>query len=764
MSTSYDPTNDNTSANYAVLSTLENIMSDTETDAIDSKLESHLNTATGIFLDEWGKWFGVPRTDGQDDDSYRSWIITYATLKRGTKKAIIDAIKMYLDMEDANISVYEPYKDALRLDEGYLDGEQYLSGDYYRWGIIDIIVDRPVPKSIFDIINDFKPAGVNFYVTIDASTNSNSPVLLAPQQLAYLYSTVSTYLGLDKKIDYQIDVTGMTDVTVKTALFQLDKSKLDDTDVLSGGYIPNIDWDSIIDFVGKAFIYGTSVIGFNDIIGGTNLDYHVNTNNYQNFWTLATIFDSTIFTNNTTTFNTKDYETDQTQTVGAYYTGELKENGLVGINLLNNPDENYKVYTDTDTYYQLSFNNTAITDSGVSELYLKIPYGLLDTTSTLDIDILDSSSTVIKSLTLATDSTGYGDLTISNDSSLFTNMKSIRIYTGIKGSSLNNKVYIGLPLLTSFQTDTWYPFDNDSNDMALGNNSDLANMYNGLSIYKNNTVNPQLKISINVLGELQKENLDIYNAQTGDVVAYLRNNLDNISINITNNATSITVKNGDNWDTLTIGNTLSISPAYLDDNGVLTISLTNDSELDISNFYGNIKYNNLPSFSPLITDDTNYIKYFGSGLDTAFYTGLKYSQLTKYTPDLTNKTMYIGYNIQTYLENIYPKIIEDYQESTDVNTIKNISVNTNLILNNKSNCDVKIYDFDTNTFVETTDGFDLRDLNPYLTDSGIVYLKVTYNGVATINNLFFSGTATSNYLSLGLNNRISMNIETVDNT
>lgn len=78
------------------------------------------------------------------------------------KKAIIDAIKMYLDISDATISVYEPYKNVFQLDKSKLDGLDHLSGDYYRWGIINIFVDRPVPESIYQIIRDFKPAGVNF--------------------------------------------------------------------------------------------------------------------------------------------------------------------------------------------------------------------------------------------------------------------------------------------------------------------------------------------------------------------------------------------------------------------------------------------------------------------------------------------------------------------------------------------------------------------------------------------------------------------------
>ena len=52
---------DNQDPNFALIDTLNEEMNQVERDAIESKLQSSLKTATSEYLDKFGDWFGVYR-------------------------------------------------------------------------------------------------------------------------------------------------------------------------------------------------------------------------------------------------------------------------------------------------------------------------------------------------------------------------------------------------------------------------------------------------------------------------------------------------------------------------------------------------------------------------------------------------------------------------------------------------------------------------------------------------------------------------------
>ncbi|UVD42526.1 tail morphogenetic protein [Staphylococcus phage vB_SauM-V1SA19] len=228
---------DNQDPNYALITALNDEMNNIESDTIKSKLQASLKTATGDYLDKFGDWFGVYRRINENDDSYRKRIIKYLLLKRGTNNAIISAIKDYLDNENINVSVYEPFKNIFYTNKSKLNGEDYLMGYYYRFAVINVSVDGYFPLEIIDVINEFKPAGVKLYLTYDGATTIKGDGVV--KWLKNL-PKIETYTDLDRLLGYDETFYGHLNMSEATAeqsdktRFRTNKSTLNSEDILSG--------------------------------------------------------------------------------------------------------------------------------------------------------------------------------------------------------------------------------------------------------------------------------------------------------------------------------------------------------------------------------------------------------------------------------------------------------------------------------------------------------------------------------------------------
>lgn len=226
--------NSNSTAGYALLQAIGDSLTTAESYGIQSKIESFLNTADGSYLDEFGSWFGVYRKDGQSDDDYRQWIHDFVLLKRGTVNSIVHALKTILDLPNANISVYEPYKNMFTLDKSFLDGADHLEGHYYRYAIITVNIDQAPSQEISDIIQAFKPAGVMFWINskLDGGSYYKDTYKLRLDTLTD--SIISTYMGSNFNIDQIIDSSYAYNNIINSNIFKLDSSYLDGPDILGG--------------------------------------------------------------------------------------------------------------------------------------------------------------------------------------------------------------------------------------------------------------------------------------------------------------------------------------------------------------------------------------------------------------------------------------------------------------------------------------------------------------------------------------------------
>lgn len=229
---------DNEDVNYALIKVLNEEMNLIEQDAIESKLQSSLKSSTGTYLDNFGDWFGVYRKKDEDDEKYRARIIKYLLLKRGTNNAIIEAIKDYLEDSNADVSIYEPFRNIFYTNKSHLNGQDHLMGYYYNFAIINVSIGSYFPVEVVDVINEFKPAGVKFYVTYDGGgTNTGNSIIKVLDEPV----NIDVYQNIDRLSGYSETFYGHINMGHRkvsydsnTDIFRTNNSNINSTDVLTG--------------------------------------------------------------------------------------------------------------------------------------------------------------------------------------------------------------------------------------------------------------------------------------------------------------------------------------------------------------------------------------------------------------------------------------------------------------------------------------------------------------------------------------------------
>lgn len=225
-------------ANYAILNAVSEVLGEVEKEAMDSKMQSSLETATGEWLDTWGDWFGLPRKPKEGDEHYRARIIRYVLLKRGTIPAIKEAIKEFFDDPDANVEIYEPWRNIFYTNKSRLNGPDHLMGEYYRFAVIDITLDRPMDPKLAEVIEKFKPAGVKWLVNVKPTSSRRGGEVSHP----LADSEISTESALDKltgigyTLKCQVNPGEQFEDMEESNIFITNKSHLNGPDVLAGSH------------------------------------------------------------------------------------------------------------------------------------------------------------------------------------------------------------------------------------------------------------------------------------------------------------------------------------------------------------------------------------------------------------------------------------------------------------------------------------------------------------------------------------------------
>lgn len=291
---------DNKDPNYAIIDMFSEELNSIERDALDSRIQSSLNTATGKYLDIYGDWYGLYRKDDEKDETYRDRIIEYVLLKRGTNNSIIDAIRRFLEDEEIYVNVYEPFQNIFYTNKSHLNGEDHLMGDYYRFAIIDITIGKRFPLEIIEEINKFKPAGVKVFFTYDSSYETSEDKIIT-NVFPKRYPKVTTYQNVDifrgyGRLLYGHLNLGMAKVNKISDVFKTNNSLINSLDVLSGSATVgreyyNFTYKTKDSYIPKPYDFVTSISVENRNVEGEELnkDFYTDTNTRDNLSPETTI-------------------------------------------------------------------------------------------------------------------------------------------------------------------------------------------------------------------------------------------------------------------------------------------------------------------------------------------------------------------------------------------------------------------------------------------------------------------------------------------
>lgn len=222
------------SEHNAVISAVADTLEDAEMDLVQSKDESFLSTASGVFLNKWGSYVGVVRRKDETDEHYRNRITKWFTNKKGTVNSLVDNIKEEFENDELEVFIYEPWRNIFYTNRSMLNGVDHLQGHYYRFAVIDIHIGTDVDiKKLAEIVDRYKDAGVMVYFTYENG-------------MTYDASTYDIQLGVSSLVESEIDYTGVGNVVTTFALgqprsdytdenlFRTNDSSLNGKDVVSG--------------------------------------------------------------------------------------------------------------------------------------------------------------------------------------------------------------------------------------------------------------------------------------------------------------------------------------------------------------------------------------------------------------------------------------------------------------------------------------------------------------------------------------------------
>ena len=178
----------------AVITGITKALETVDKDTDQMKNELQIPTATDSWLDEWGSWFGINRISGEADEPYRARILDVLADKV-TIPAIIAGVKKVLG-DNTIVKVYEPFVDVRIFNRSTFSGKgKYQNKDYYRIGVIDIILNKPITVELIKYVNLIKAGGISVKFTYRPTPPADQVVVDGTNSEPTLSNTISMKLG-----------------------------------------------------------------------------------------------------------------------------------------------------------------------------------------------------------------------------------------------------------------------------------------------------------------------------------------------------------------------------------------------------------------------------------------------------------------------------------------------------------------------------------------------------------------------------------------
>lgn len=162
------------SVHDAVLGTLVQVLENVEDAVVKLVLELHITTSTGLWLEEWGRWFGCYRKPGEIDETLRERILQALTSPKVTVLAIKQVVLDYLlshgskDITTDDVIIFEPYTLLKRFSSptGELSSRFVFPSEFYRYNVIEVQVPGNLTEDLILKVKKVIAAGVlvNFVV------------------------------------------------------------------------------------------------------------------------------------------------------------------------------------------------------------------------------------------------------------------------------------------------------------------------------------------------------------------------------------------------------------------------------------------------------------------------------------------------------------------------------------------------------------------------------------------------------------------------
>lgn len=215
----------------ATLGAIDRELKLTYQDIIALRKEFDLRTATSMWLDEHGSWYGFPRLPNELDDPYRERIWKEITRGRLTIPAILEAVEEILP-PGGGVHIKEPYKYIFKYNISELSEEHAIQdGIYYSHGVIDIVISGPMPDGVLDLVDELRAGGVIVYISSTGELHEGP--------LPMYFPDAKNRIGYEAFIELMCKYADA---------FVLDESVLGDTKLLSGSGVVRFKSDILFEF------------------------------------------------------------------------------------------------------------------------------------------------------------------------------------------------------------------------------------------------------------------------------------------------------------------------------------------------------------------------------------------------------------------------------------------------------------------------------------------------------------------------------------
>ena len=255
LPTAYKTIGNGSDVHRGLLGALKQMLVTTEQDIIDGTRQVFLANANSWALDLYGDWVGESRK-GELDDDYRARIIEKITLGRNTVGNIIAGIKREVNDPDLTVSVYEPWRNIFILNKSLLNGADRLMGNFYRYAVIQVTLNKYVNALELQVIADkYKSAGVSVvFVYREGIVAGDGTLLALPLRL--INEGRNTVNWNRSHLYGNLLMNGLPTGAKETNLFTVNESDINGTDVLASD--PNSLYSNAYGTVPSKNIFGTT--------------------------------------------------------------------------------------------------------------------------------------------------------------------------------------------------------------------------------------------------------------------------------------------------------------------------------------------------------------------------------------------------------------------------------------------------------------------------------------------------------------------------